>query len=90
MRFQKNERIDRIYVEVDVYVDVDVDVDTTENMDPDIDNNFDLFHNNYNYELDEQPLIVQNKSLKYIDMNPNYDLQYWSKYIFPDFNKKPY
>ena len=55
-----------------------------------IDNDFDTFNNSYNYELDEQPLIVQNKSLKYIDTTDKYDLEYWLTHIFPNFNKKFY
>ena len=87
-----NEEYDEQYEdnehEDDEHEEYDAEDNETENMN--IDSNFDLFHNNYNYELDEQPLIVQNKSLKYINVGPKYDLEYWLTHTFPHFNKKPY
>ena len=55
-------------------VDLDLDLHL-DNMD---------INDAYNYELDEQPLNIQNKSLKYIDNNTDYDLEYWINNVFID------
>ena len=58
--------------DVDLDLDLDLDLDAMD------------INDECNYELDEQPLNVQNKSLKYIDNDKDYDLEYWIKNVFID------
>ena len=46
--------------------------------------NFDSFHNKYNYELEEQSIYIQNKSLKKLNNKLNYND--WLNNVFEGFN----